>query len=355
MSSVYRAVRKGGGAPTVPQFLHLQRVPLRVVLITGAISYSFLIGAVVMGYPLWGIALAAMLPWLPVVLFEELWKYEHYGFLAVFAAVTFLQAGHMMEHVVQLAQLYVGHGDMARAHGVFGQLDVEAVHTSWDVGIWLAVCVLVVKFGRQNPWLWITLVAVSLHSVEHVYIAWILQTDPAFYAGLGKTGLLATGGVIGSPLPRIYLHFLYNAVVTLALGIALWEQTRIAYDEFLAKALPDLRGADLVTTSSRLRRLAVEPGEVVYTQGQPADSLYVLSHGLLETVRDGSRIALLQPGHFFGETGLMTGHPRRSTVRALEHSELLVLGREGFNEMVTQSAGARADLEAAMASSASAS
>ena len=59
-----------------------------------------------------------------------------------------------------------------------------------------------------------------------------------------------------------------------------------------------------------------------------------------------SRVALLGPGEFFGEIGLMTGEPQDATVRATKSGELLVMERDGFNQLLVRSQSGLVDLEA---------
>jgi hypothetical protein len=197
-----------------------------MVLITATISLLLGAGALVSDYPLWIVGLGVLLPWLPPLVFEAAWKREHYGAFAVFLAVVFFQTLHMGEHTVQVLQLLVTDGNLARSHGVFGQLDFETVHFVADTTVWLSLGIFVVVFGGKNRWLWIAFAATSVHEVEHLYLFWIYHTHPAFYAAGGFAGIMGSGGVIGSPLGRPYLHFTYNVIVTVPMVVALWELAR---------------------------------------------------------------------------------------------------------------------------------
>jgi len=334
----------------LPRPLHVERVPIRVVLITGAISYFLAVGAVFEGFPLWGIVLAALLPWIPMFGLEAIWKYEHYGFYAFFAAAMFLQLGHLAEHATQVGQLLATHGDLTRSRGVFGQLDFEDVHFVWDTGVWLSTCLLLYKFTR-NKWLWISFIFASLHEIEHIYLFYIVKADMGFYQAGGLAGIMGLGGVIGSPLPRPYLHFSYNFLVVIPMLVAFWDQTREAFDKYLAKALPKLSKSELIAASQQLRRQRMDAGDVIVLEGDPAERFYIVSEGEVEMLRKGSaakesRVALLGPGKFFGEIGLMTGEPQDATVRATKSGELLVMERDGFNQLLVRSQSGLIDLEA---------
>jgi small-conductance mechanosensitive channel len=99
-------------------------------------------------------------------------------------------------------------------------------------------------------------------------------------------------------------------------------------------------GPDLVQT------LAVEnidrvyaAGEQVIRQGEPGASLFVIMSGRVEvTARDGDlppvRLAVLEPGDYFGEMSLMTGAARVATVTTLEETRLLEVGKVSFGRIL---------------------
>jgi hypothetical protein len=157
---------------------------------------------------------------------EGMSKYRRYGFFAFFYAIVLLQQAHMGEHSVQVLQLLLTHGDLARSHGVFGQLDFELVHFVFDGAVWLALGVLVCVFRGRNRWLWVALAAASLHEVEHLYVFWLHLAHPGFYALGGFEGIMGAGGLVGSPLARPYLHFAYNLIVVVPMVVALYDQSR---------------------------------------------------------------------------------------------------------------------------------
>ena len=214
----------GGGLPAP---LHLEGVPVRVARITAAASAILFIAGALQGYAMWIWVGMGLLPWVPLVAFEAVRKYEHYGLWAIFGVATLLQVGHMGEHTVQVAQLLIYNGRLAQSHGIFGALDFEWVHFFWDSAIWLCLCLLMAPFSRGNRWLWIAFAAASLHEVEHLYLFYIYNADHAFYVNGGLAGIMGYDGVIGSPLARPYLHFAYNFLVVTPMVLAFWDQTRL--------------------------------------------------------------------------------------------------------------------------------
>ncbi|HPC82856.1 MAG TPA: cyclic nucleotide-binding domain-containing protein [Thermoanaerobaculaceae bacterium] len=92
----------------------------------------------------------------------------------------------------------------------------------------------------------------------------------------------------------------------------------------------ELSDPDLVALMQGLRLLTFEPGEIVVTEGEPGDSLFVLSSGRVRVyARDRAgrnrQVRLLDEGEFFGEISLVTGQPRTATIVAATPCELLEL------------------------------
>ena len=89
-----------------------------------------------------------------------------------------------------------------------------------------------------------------------------------------------------------------------------------------------------------LEKVTLAGGAVLFREGDPSeDGLYVVTSGrLLATALDaeGRRKALreLGRGEAFGELGLISGKPRRATIRALRDSTLLRLSNTGFRQLV---------------------
>lgn len=233
-----------------------QRIPRRIVISTAIASFILSGGMILMGQPLYMIALFALLPWMPVMLFESLWKIEHYSWLAIFGVVVVLQLGHVTEHLVQVGVLRLtpstlvcpppvdnavnaqraieaglrdpginptGHSASVivkpgpdgqammnasglpvtapPACGVFGQLDLEIVHLIWEVAGWLLAMALVVQFPR-NRWLWVSAAFASFHTVEHLFICYTFFFDPTMtYEGARQIWATVASGNIVTAYP----------------------------------------------------------------------------------------------------------------------------------------------------------
>lgn len=107
-------------------------------------------------------------------------------------------------------------------------------------------------------------------------------------------------------------------------------------NEYLARALPGLKAADLLRISQQLDPYEFAPGQPIFEQDAPPDRFYVITEGAVNVFLhrpDGHDIHVetLRAGQYFGEMAMLYGGPRSATVRcanghpvklaALEHDE----------------------------------
>lgn len=90
---------------------------------------------------------------------------------------------------------------------------------------------------------------------------------------------------------------------------------------------------DVLAELSRPRRFAA--GEVVFSEGDAGDALFVLATGEIEVVARGPggaerKLALLAPPGAFGEMSLVDREVRSATVRARTECSALQLTAENF-------------------------
>ncbi len=68
-----------------------------------------------------------------------------------------------------------------------------------------------------------------------------------------------------------------------------------------------------------MRERTVAAGEVLISEGDAVVSLYELQSGMVEVVREGTRIAIVaERGAMFGEISLLLDCPATATVRAVD-------------------------------------
>jgi CRP-like cAMP-binding protein len=100
-----------------------------------------------------------------------------------------------------------------------------------------------------------------------------------------------------------------------------------------------LAPADRLAVSRAVALRTYRRGERIVTQGQPGDSFFVLVKGRVSVSimsPEGREIVLstLLAGDHFGEMALLDEAPRSATVTAAERSELAVLTREAFFDLL---------------------
>ncbi|HEX2911644.1 MAG TPA: cyclic nucleotide-binding domain-containing protein [Chloroflexia bacterium] len=81
-----------------------REIQLKAVVVTALASYVLQLSAILLHWHLWAIALVTILPWIPLFTMKVLWNSKHYGFMAIYSVLMLVQAGHVMEHVVQMGQ-----------------------------------------------------------------------------------------------------------------------------------------------------------------------------------------------------------------------------------------------------------
>ncbi len=100
-----------------------------------------------------------------------------------------------------------------------------------------------------------------------------------------------------------------------------------------------LTHVDHAALRSLLDRLEIrnyEPGGCLVREGDAGDAFYILKSGtaLVEKGADASIVNRLYPGDFFGELALLTGEPRRATIRAADTVAAFRLAKTDFDELI---------------------
>lgn len=104
-----------------------------------------------------------------------------------------------------------------------------------------------------------------------------------------------------------------------------------------------LQGVDFFEhiTTENLAHLAaiadpkmVQPGEVIYREGDVSGAMYVVVHGEVQLSREGRSVTRAGPGEAFGAWALFDDELRVVTATVEEDSELLVIEREDFIDLL---------------------
>jgi CRP-like cAMP-binding protein len=77
-----------------------------------------------------------------------------------------------------------------------------------------------------------------------------------------------------------------------------------------------------------------EAGETVVQQGDMGKEMFVAIDGKLRVTMGDTELRELHPGDHFGEMALLRQRPRTASVTAIEPSEVLVIGRDGFFDLI---------------------
>ena len=104
----------------------------------------------------------------------------------------------------------------------------------------------------------------------------------------------------------------------------------------------DLTPAEMGEVIILLRMIRTQKGFEIIRQGDSWDSFYVIISGRVSVkVKKGGKlvkIAELGKGEFFGEMALLVNQPRTATITSEETSELLVLKKPEFDNILMKHA-----------------
>jgi len=108
----------------------------------------------------------------------------------------------------------------------------------------------------------------------------------------------------------------------------------------IIEKVPMLKGANprlLEEIVIELKPRVIIPGEEVFRVGEPGDAMYFIKHGEIEIVAaDGSVLATLGSGSFFGESALLTARPRNASARAADYCDVFMLNHEAFERVLSR-------------------
>lgn len=107
------------------------------------------------------------------------------------------------------------------------------------------------------------------------------------------------------------------------------------------KILKPLTKEELWILASRAKTQCYARGEVLVRQGESGDSFFIITDGKVEVsiedaIGEHHVVAHLESGGFFGEGCLLTGEARSATVTASEDTEVIVIDKSSFAEILTQ-------------------
>lgn len=121
-------------------------------------------------------------------------------------------------------------------------------------------------------------------------------------------------------------------------GEAIELLDNLAMVDFL-RDLPLSRARALLQVA---RRITVQAGDRIVTQGARGDSFYIIVHGTVQIVKDGVSLKRYRAGDYFGEMAILLDQPRFADAVALSDVDLIAIDRNDFlavlrgSEMLTR-------------------
>ncbi len=91
---------------------------------------------------------------------------------------------------------------------------------------------------------------------------------------------------------------------------------------------------ELVRVSTIAEMVELDADQVVFTAGQPGDSMYVVLSGSVRLTKGDKLVAELGKGHHFGEMALVDRSVRSLTAIAAEGTRLVVITRKDFYDII---------------------
>ena len=132
-------------------------------------------------------------------------------------------------------------------------------------------------------------------------------------------------------------------------NVATAEKVRVSLGKI--ELLAPLGDAALDRLAAEGRREIYGRHEVVFRQGEPGSTFYVIVEGEVEVHVAGvaAPVAVLGPGQFFGEMALLTGDPRSASITARTDLAVVGIDRAVFASVIQGSPSAAEKLAAALA------
>ena len=89
-------------------------------------------------------------------------------------------------------------------------------------------------------------------------------------------------------------------------------------------------GDDLAAIARRAVEVDFAADHVIARQGEIGTGFFVVVDGMVRVVRDGTEVAQLGPGDFFGELSVLDGRPRNAMVAAIGPTTCLAIATWDF-------------------------
>jgi CRP/FNR family transcriptional regulator, cyclic AMP receptor protein len=94
-----------------------------------------------------------------------------------------------------------------------------------------------------------------------------------------------------------------------------------------------LSQSELERVAGWLQAYSVPEGDLLVREGASAQEFFLIEDGEAAVLQDGERIAVLGPGDFFGEIGLVETDRRTASIIAATPMDVIVMYRTEFEQM----------------------
>lgn len=185
------------------------------------------------------------------------------------------------------------------------------------------------------------LCTLSVHGLKLAFLQFVsLASYNYVYGSLGAVIFLLLWVYL-----LFLLFFLFAQLVEMAGRVDLLALGRIIAPQNSSGSMGGRLENRLFGSSRRIfskYSLVVPAGELIYSKGDQGREIYYLHSGKVElfgeTVPLQTRyLAVIEPGHFFGETAYLLDQHRISTARAAEASEILLIPPDLFEGLLDHS------------------
>ena len=110
----------------------------------------------------------------------------------------------------------------------------------------------------------------------------------------------------------------------------------------LLKKIPifeNLSEDELTKIGETASETSFSKNEVIFLESDEGDSLFVIKNGKVKISRQNEEgkeviLAILKDGDFFGEMSIFDGHSRSATVTAIDESEVIIIRRDDFMNII---------------------
>ncbi|MGH2418056.1 MAG: MFS transporter, partial [Candidatus Limnocylindria bacterium] len=178
----------------------------------------------------------------------------------------------------------------------------------------------------------------------------VLQTTSAVLYALGSLAMPIIADAVGIGPVLVASAIITAMGVAAALLLSEGSAAPAPLDAARARLLehPFFAGLPVSRLEAAARQMVEVPvaaGDVIVSQGEPADRFYLVTDGsvrVTQTPDSGGRDAHLRDlgaGDVFGEIGLLRRSPRTATVTATTPGTLLALDADAFHELVSSGPG----------------